>query len=179
MEIYELKIPKRRVAVLIGEKGRDKRKIEKLTKCKINVNSDGEVKIQSNESLEGYECLNIIKAIGRGCRPDVALQLKNDENCCEIIDIRVYTGKNKVKEKRIKGRIIGKGGKIRKTIEYVTGTNIVVYGKTVCIVGSMEEVNIARSAVNDILKGAPIGPVLGVIERKMKELKQLENTNIY
>ena len=45
MQIYEIKIPKRRVAVLIGEKGSDKRKIEKLTKCKINVNSEGEVKI--------------------------------------------------------------------------------------------------------------------------------------
>ena len=173
MQIYEIKIPKRRVAVLIGEKGSDKRKIEKLTKCKINVNSEGEVKIESKESLEGYECFNIVKAIGRGCRPDVASQLINEENCCEIIDVTSYSGKNKAKERRIKGRIIGKGGKIRKTVEYVTGTNIVVYGKTVCIVGNMEEVNIARTAVNDILKGAPIGPVLGVIERKMKELKQL------
>lgn len=173
MEVYELKIPKKRIAVLIGEKGRDKRRIEKLTRCKIEVNSEGEVKIHSNESLEGYECLNIIKAIGRGCRPDVASQLKSENNACEIIDITVYSGKNKAKAKRIKGRIIGKGGKIRKTVEYVTGTNIVVYGKTVCIVGEMEEVSIARNAVNDILKGAPIGPVLGVIERKMKELKQL------
>lgn len=173
MEVYELKIPKKRVAVLIGEKGRDKRKIEKVTNCKVDVNSEGEVKIQSEDSLKCYDCLNIVKAIGRGCRPDVAISLANEENGCEIIDIIAYSGKNKGKEKRIKGRIIGKGGRIRKTIEIITNTNIVVYGKTVCIVGSLEEVAIARNAISDILKGAPIGPVLNVIERKMKELKSL------
>jgi len=42
MEVYDLKIPKKRVAVLVGQKGRDKRSLERSTKCKIDVNSDGE-----------------------------------------------------------------------------------------------------------------------------------------
>jgi ribosomal RNA assembly protein len=171
MEAYDLKIPKKRVAVLVGKGGRDKRKLERITKCKIQVNSEGEVVVESDESLEAYECLNIIKAIGRGCNPNVALTLLKEENCCEIIDITDYCGKNKDKMKRIKGRIIGKEGKIRKTLEKVTDTNVVIYGKTICIVGRLDEVNIARNAAHDILKGAPQGPVFNVVEKKIKELK--------
>ncbi|MAF51082.1 MAG: RNA-processing protein [Nanoarchaeota archaeon] len=173
METYEVKIPKKRVAVLIGEKGKDKRRIESSTDCKILVNSEGEVVIKGEESLKAFECLNIVKTIGRGCRPSVALRLIKEDHCCEIIDITDYSGKNKDKMKRIKGRIIGKEGRIRKIVEKITGTNVVVYGKTICIVGEMEEVNIARNAVHDILKGAPQGPVFSVVERKIKELKKL------
>lgn len=172
MEKYELKIPKKRVAVLIGEKGKDKRKIEEESKCKVEVNSEGEVKITGEESLNCYDCMNIVKAIGRGCRPDVALNLLKEDNCCEIIDIGEYSGKRKDKMKRIKGRIIGKEGKVRKILEKITDTNIVVYGKTICITGNIEEVDVARNAVHDILKGAPQGPVFNVVERKIKELKR-------
>ena len=172
MEVYDLKIPKKRVAVLIGEKGRDKRKLEKLTKCKVTVNSEGEVEIEGEESLNCYTCQNICKAIGRGCKPSTAFSLVNDENCCEIIDITDYSGKSKDKMKRIKGRIIGKEGKVRKILEKITDVNVVVYGKTVCITGDIEEVAIVREAVHDILKGAPQGPVYGVVQRKMRELKE-------
>jgi ribosomal RNA assembly protein len=170
METYDLKIPKQRVAVLIGEKGKDKRAIESRSNCKIEVNSEGEVIIKGN-SLDSYNCSNVVKAIGRGCKPSVALILLKDDNGCEIVDIIDYSGKNKDKIKRVKGRIIGKEGRIRKSIEKITETNVVVYGKTVCIVGEMENVAIARGAVCDILKGAPQGPVFSVISRKIKELK--------
>jgi ribosomal RNA assembly protein len=171
MESYEVKIPKLRVAVLIGEKGRDKRLIEKSSECKILINTEGEVKIVGDDSVKCFECLNIVKAIGRGCKPSVALSLLKEDNCSEILDITDYSGKNKDKLQRMKGRIIGKEGKIRKTLEKITGCNVVVYGKTVCIVGPLEEVQITRNAVHDILKGAPQGPVFNVVERKIKELK--------
>lgn len=171
MEAYELKIPRKRIAVLVGKHGKDKRNIERATGCKIDVNSEGEVIIKGEDNLKCYECVNVARAIGRGCRPEVAMQLTKEDNCSEIIDITNYSGKNKDKQKRIKGRIIGKDGKIRRTIEFLSDTSMVVYGKTVCIVGHMENVSIARNAVNDILKGAPHGPVLGVVEKKMKALK--------
>ena len=171
MEVYDLKIPKKRVAVLVGQKGRDKRNLEKATKCEINVNSDGEVVIQGEDNLKCYDCVNVTKAIGRGCKPEVALSLLNENNCCEILDILDYSGKNKDRLKRIKARIIGKEGKVRKTIEKITDTNVVIYGKTVCIVGKIERVGIASNAVNDILKGAPHGPVYSVCERKIRELR--------
>jgi ribosomal RNA assembly protein len=173
MESYEIKIPKKRVAVLVGRRGVDKRKLEKDTECRIQVNSDGEVLIEGKDSLKCYDCSNIIKAIGRGCKPNIALSLLKEENCCEIIDVTGYAGKKKDRMKRIKGRIIGKEGRVRKILEKITDTCIVVYGKTVCIVGGLEEVHIARNAVNDILKGAPHGPVFSVVERKIKELKSL------
>lgn len=172
MEVYDIKIPKKRIAVLIGERGKDKRNLEKLSKCKIDINSDGEVFIHSEDNLMAYICMNIVKVIGRGCNPDVALSLLNENNCYEIINITDFSGKSKNKLGRIKGRIIGTGGKVRKNIELLTDTTIAIYGKTVCIVGKIEEVAIAREAVCDILKGAPFGPVYGVIDRKIRKLKE-------
>ena len=85
MQSYELKIPKKRVAVLVGKRGVDKRKLERDTECRIQVNSEGEVLIEG-DSLKSYDCSNVVKAIGRGCKPNIALSLLKEENCCEIIE---------------------------------------------------------------------------------------------
>ena len=70
---YELRIPKERVAVLIGKKGEVKRGLEHATKTKITVQSDeGEVNITGKDALLLYLAREIIRAIGRGFNPDVA-----------------------------------------------------------------------------------------------------------
>src|SRR3989344_8952690 len=112
----ETKIPKARVAVLLGVKGKTKRKIESITNTKLKVNSkDGEVEILG-EPLEVYQAEPIIKAVARGFNPDIALTLTNEENCFELIDIKQHSGGSKKKMSRMKSRLIGEKGKCRKTI---------------------------------------------------------------
>jgi rRNA processing protein Krr1/Pno1 len=63
----DIKIPKDRVAVLIGSGGVTKALLEKKTECKIQVNSeDGLVEISSYDGLKLFDCKDIIQAIGRG-----------------------------------------------------------------------------------------------------------------
>ena len=45
----ELKIPKARVAVLIGEKGSTKRLLEKKLKIKLNISTEGDVMLEGNK----------------------------------------------------------------------------------------------------------------------------------
>lgn len=170
--MLELKIPKSRVAILIGVKGRSKRKIEKATKTKLKINSDeGLVEIQNPDNLSLFQTEQIIKAIGRGFNPKIALTLLNEENCFELIDMKEFAGKSRDKLKRIKSRLIGTRGKCRKTIETICDVHISIYGKTAGIIGKIEKVQIVRIAIQDILAGAPHDPVYKTLEERMRSLQ--------
>lgn len=166
----ELKIPQARVAVLIGEKGKTKKALEKKLKIKLKIGDEGDV-VLSGDELDTYLSERIIKAIGRGFNPEVALSLTDEENALEIIDIKDFSGKSKKKLIRIKARVIGTDGKARKLIEKITDTEIVVYGKTVAIIGKIDNVFIARVAVEKLLGGSPHGHVYRYIEEEMKKRK--------
>ena len=61
----DLKIPKDRVAVLIGSGGATKRDLEKKTECRINVDSaEGLVEISGHDALRLFDCKDIVLAIG-------------------------------------------------------------------------------------------------------------------
>ena len=52
---HELRIPKERVAVLIGKKGEIKKQIEEATNTKIKIDSnEGDVFISSKDALKVY-----------------------------------------------------------------------------------------------------------------------------
>jgi len=169
----EIKIPKERIAVLIGEKGATKRKLEKQTDSKISINSkEGDVLVVSENPLTALITKNIIKAIGRGFNPEIALGLLKEEYLLDIINIHDFTGKSKKAEERMKARIIGTDGKARKTLENMTNTSISVYGKTVSIIGKQHDVYLARRGVEIILNGAPHGNAYMWI-RKQLEIEEL------
>ncbi|MCD4759651.1 KH domain-containing protein [archaeon] len=152
----DIKIPKERIAVLIGEKGSTKRKIQTKTKTKINVSSEeGDVQIQGEDSLKVIKTKDIVKAIGRGFNPEVALKLMNEEFVLDLINIHDFSGKSKKAEERLKARVIGTDGKAKRMLEKMTNTEIQVYGKTVAIIGKQEDVYLARRGTEIILNGAP------------------------
>ena len=167
----QLKIPKPRIACLIGKKGLEKREIEKKTKTRLTINSEeGDVFIEGG-SLNCYNCKKIIKAIGRGFNPKIALLLSDENYFFELINIEDYSGKIKKNLIRIKSRIIGLKGKAWKTIEKMTNTFLSVYGKTVGIIGLQEEVLLAKQAVINLLQGSKHSNVYDYIEKhKSKNL---------
>jgi ribosomal RNA assembly protein len=168
----ELRISKQRLAVLIGEKGKTKREIESKTKTRITVDSEeGDVVITGDDSLQVFLTEKIVRAIGRGFNPVLALKLLNENNCIEIIQIKQFTGKSRKKQIRLKGRIIGQEGKARRLIEEITNTDISIYGKTCSIIGSVETVPLAKRAIEALLSGAPHGPIYKALEQRMRELR--------
>jgi len=54
----------------------------------------------------------------------------------------------------------------------MTATEISVYGKTVGIIGTIEQVKIAREAVEMLIKGVSHESVFSFLEKKRRELKQ-------
>lgn len=51
----------------------------------------------------------------------------------------------------------------------ITETNIVVYGKTVSIIGEVENVGICKAGIEKLLKGAPHSNVYKYIIDEMKK----------
>ena len=170
---YELKVPKNRVAVIIGKEGSIKKEIEESTKTKLNIDSkEGDVFVAGEDALGLYTAREIIKAIGRGFNPELARLLLKPDYIFEVVDLSEYIGKSKEAMLRLKGRVIGKEGKSRKIIEELTECNISVFGKTISIIGLPEQVSIARQAVESLLRGSTHANVYKWLEKRRRDLKR-------
>ena len=170
---YELKVPKNRVAVIIGKEGSIKKDIEESTSTKLNIDSkEGDVFVSGEDALGLYTAREIIKAIGRGFNPDIAKLLLKPDYIFEVVDLREYAAKSKDVLLRLKGRVIGKEGKSRKIIEELTECNISVFGKTISIIGLPESAAIARQAVESLLRGSTHANVYKFLERRRREMKR-------
>ena len=88
--MQELIITKKRVAVLIGERGKTRKLLEKKLKVKLDISDEGDV-ILEGEELDAYLGERIIKAIGRGFTPETALSLIDEENTLEIVEIKGFS----------------------------------------------------------------------------------------
>lgn len=170
---YEVKIPKERVAVLVGVKGETKTKIEKALGIHVTIDSkEADVLLEGDDSLHLLTGQNIVKAIGRGFNPEIAMELLSDENYLEVVDIEEYSGTSKSSLIRVRARAIGTGGKARKTVEELTDTKVVVFGKTISIIGDFEGVALARKAFESLLMGNRHSTVYAWLEKHRKEVKR-------
>lgn len=167
---YELKIPQERVAVLIGINGETKKEIEEQTGSQLDIAPEGDVVIKGGDGMLLYTTKEIVKAIARGFNPKIALLLLKQDYALEMIDLKDIAGKSKNTLERIKGRVIGKGGKSREEIERLTDTHISIYGKTIGIIGEVELIALARQAVAMLLQGSMHKSVYSFLERKKKEM---------
>jgi ribosomal RNA assembly protein len=170
--IYQLKIPKERVAVLIGTKGETKRALEQMTKTKIDVDSkEGDVTISGKDAINMYGLREVITAIGRGFSPENAQLLLRQENGFELINLKDYA-KNENDLIRLRGRIIGEDGKSRRIIEEMTGVFISIYGKTVAMIGDLDGLPIARRAIEMLIMGNRHASVFRMLEEQRRRLRQ-------
>lgn len=168
-----VRIPQDRIGVLIGEGGETLRTIESRAEVRLDVDSEnGSVRIeQTGDPLTGLKAPDIVKAIGRGFKPEDALTLLDgDLRMFDLIDIAAAT-RNKKDMERQKGRLIGEGGRTRELMEELSGADVAIYGSTMGVIGDPEQVEIVRRAAEMLLDGAPHGSVYSFLERKHNELK--------
>lgn len=172
-----IRIPKDRVGILIGPEGKVKTYIEKKLQVKLDIESDGGIQIQLQPNAPDPSTLlrakDITTAIGRGFAPETAYRLiRNEDDIFDIIDLRLIFGRSESDIRRIKGRIIGADGKTRRLIEELSEADVVVYGHTVGIIGSFEQADIARNAIQMIIQGSQHHTVYKYLQRKRSELKK-------
>lgn len=174
---YDLKIPKERIAVVIGKDGETKKVIEDFASVKLNINSEeGDIFIRGSDALRLFDAKEVIRAIGRGFNPDIALTLLKGDYALEIISLKDLV-KSKNHLLRLKGRMIGTQGKTRRIIEELTMCHVSVYGKTVGILGRAEHIGIAKQAIDMIIEGSPHASVYKFLEKKRKSVRTTDYDN--
>ncbi|MBT0159078.1 RNA-processing protein [Candidatus Bathyarchaeota archaeon A05DMB-2] len=173
-----VRIPKERVGVLLGPDGKVKRQIEEKLMVELQVESEsgGVTIVLSAKATDPsllFKAKDVVTAIGRGFAPEHAFRLiRNEDNIFDIIDLRLIFGRSESDIKRVKGRIIGANGKTRKLIEELTEADVVVYGHTVGIIGTFEQVDTARNAVQMLINGSQHNTVYRYLQRKRSEFKK-------
>ena len=181
-------IPLDRIGALIGKAGKVKSKIEKACSVKIMISSQtGEIMINGTGKVEEmlpFKAVEVVMAIGRGFSPEKAIRLLQGENALHVIDLREFAGKSSSNIERIKGRIIGEGGRVRQNIEELSGTNISVYGRTVAIIGEGNQLKHAVDAIASLSNGSTHGSVYNDLQEarrreKLERMQLWENGNVF
>lgn len=184
---HTIKIPQERIGALIGKRGKVKQQIEKRCGVEIVIDSEtGDAIISGNKSIEqmeAFQAIEVITAISRGFSPERAYRLleNNDEIIFQQMDLRDYAGKSPNALERIKGRIIGEGGKARRMIEDLSGASVSVYGHTVGFIGDYKEVKLATDAIILLAKGSMHKTVYNMLQSarrrdKMNRMQLWENS---
>ena len=139
------RIPKDRIAVIIGKGGATRKMIEEACGAKLEIDSrTGEISVAWADSE--------VDPVIRMKTPDVILAIGRQPN-----QIR-----------RMRSRLIGRNGLIRSRIEVLSGTEIAIYGSSVIIIGDDMGLEIAKPAIESILRGAEHGSVLHGLEKDRK-----------
>jgi ribosomal RNA assembly protein len=172
-----IRIPKERVGILIGPEGKTKQYIEEKLGVKLDIDTEGSITITLTDKAPDPSVLlkakDVVTAIGRGFAPETAFRLiRNEDDIFDLVDLRLIFGRSESDIKRIKGRIIGADGKTRKLIEELSEADVVVYGHTVGIIGSFEQADTARNAVQMIVEGCQHHTVYRYLQRKRTEMKK-------
>ncbi len=180
--LYE-KVPLDRIGVLIGHEGKIKDELMRRTRTIITIDSTtGTVIIEpatpNTTALELMKARDVVRAIAYGFSPERAFRLLDEDQVLLVIDLKQYVGDKPNHLQRVKGRIIGEGGKTRRIIEEMTGTYISIYKHYVAIIGDFESANIAKNAIELLIEGRRHGTVYRYIERetfleKRRKMRQL------
>lgn len=181
-----MKIGKDRIAVLIGTNGEIKRNIEQKLGVLINLDSKtGICEILSEPNNPNYLPLNVftaqkvVNAINRGFNPTKAVKLFEENVELEVFNLMSILGKSEKRITRIKGRLIGRNGEMRRAIEKFAKSYISVYGKTISIISDYDNLQIARKAVTMLINGMPHHVVLKFLETKYNDKKREQFRQIY
>jgi len=173
-----------RLGVLIGKDGSTKRRIEQTFKSRLMIQSEtGAVEIHPSEDSDDPTSIlrarDVVVAIARGFSPQRAMRLADDDIVLDVIDLRETFGRNERDIARLKGRVIGREGKIRRLIEEMTNAQVSVYGHTISMLGEYETVTAAREAIVLLLKGKQHSTVYKLLRKIKSESKKRETLELW
>jgi ribosomal RNA assembly protein len=172
------------VGVVIGREGITKTKIEEAFNSRLLIQSETGLidiipRVDSPDPTTILRARDVVLAIGRGFSPERALKLEDDDVVLDVIDLRELLGKNEREIARLKGRVIGREGKIRRLIEEMTSAKISVYGHTISMLGDYETVTAAREAIELLLKGKQHSTVYKLLRKIKSESKKRETLELW
>jgi ribosomal RNA assembly protein len=127
----------------------------KITNRGKEVTIDG---IPENEIIAEQ----VIDALNFGFPYIEAISIKKENKILETINIKEHTKQANLQ--RVRGRVIGKGGKALSTLSNLTDSAIELKDNTVAIIAEPEQMKRTTEAIIAIIKGAKHGAVYKELE---------------
>jgi len=179
-----VKVPPDRMGVVIGEGGKVKQEIMRRTGTLLTVDTDnGVVVIEAETPSTGpvnvMKAAEVVKAIAYGFTPEKAFKLLDDDYVLVLIDLKSRVGDSPNHLKRVKGRIIGEGGRARRTLEQMTGADIVVGDTHVAVIGEYERAMVAKEAIDMLIDGRMHSTVYRHVDKLMREVRRRESLRLW
>lgn len=179
-----VKIPVERIGAVIGKGGETLKKLMEATKTLITINEiDGIIVIEPaspyTRPIDLMKAQDVIKAIGYGFAPDRAFRLLDEDQILIVIDLKDHVKPSLNHLTRVKGRVIGEEGRVRKNLEDMTGTYISVYDDYVAIIGEYDNANIAREAIMMIIEGRQHATVYRYVDRAMRQIRRTKMLSLW
>jgi len=139
----------------------NKEAIEKKINILIKIKGK-QIEIEGTP-VEEYEARTIIEALDFGFAIKDALRLSDESISFRRLPIKQFTRRKDLEE--VRGRIIGTGGKTKRTIEEISGCAVVIHDNFVGIIGPAEHIEEATTAVANLIKGSKQANVYRFLER--------------
>ncbi|MDM7274885.1 MAG: KH domain-containing protein [Thermoprotei archaeon] len=179
-----VKVPPERIGAVIGSGGSVKREIASRLGVSISVDTENSMVIVEGDPgtvspVNVMKAAEIVKAIAYGFPHDKAMSLISDDHVLIVIDLKETIGDKESHMKRVKGRIIGEGGKTRKTLEELTGTYIHVGEHHIAIIGEYERAMAAREAIQMLIEGRMHSTVYKHLESVMRGVRKRERLKMW
>ncbi len=140
---------------------KSKKKLSEILKVKI-TNRGKEIYLEGSPEEE-YLAEKVIDAINFGFATNKALLIKKEDLMFEIINIKDHTKRKDLQ--RIRGRIIGKGGKTLKTLSNLSECFIETKENNIGIIGLPESIEVVQEAIISIIKGSKQSNVYSHLEK--------------
>lgn len=168
-EIRKVRVPKHRYSPLKENWMKIFEPIVEHLKLQVRFNLETrtvEIKTcKETETIQNVQkAADFVRAFILGFEVDDALALVRLDDLFvdsfQVTDVKTLKGDHL---SRAIGRVAGKGGRTKFTIENVTKTRIVVADQKIHILGSYQNIAIARRAICNLIMGSPINKVYGTL----------------
>jgi ribosomal RNA assembly protein len=165
-----VRIPEERLAVIIGTGGTVKKAIEAKSGARLTIDTtDGSVTVRAPPEVDPWGALkarDVVLAVGRGFSPERAFRLFQGENYLSVLDMKDISGKRtKDAMRRLRSRLIGERGAARSRVEELSGCSVSIYGTSVALIGSAEQLDRGEHGIRLLLRGSEHGAVYSYLER--------------
>jgi len=173
-----VKIPKHRMSPLKTHWMNIYQPVVEHLKLQIRFNTSTQsVELRTSDETEDIGAIqkgaDFVKAFALGFDIQDALAMLRMEDIYiesfAIEDVKSLHGDNLP---RAVGRIAGKDGKTKFTIENSTRTRIVLADKKVHIMGTFQNIKVARDAICSLILGSPPGKVYGKLRVQSARLRE-------
>jgi ribosomal RNA assembly protein len=145
-------------------------------RVKISVSFQKNSVTVKGPELNEFLVEKMITAIDFGFHHEDALLLTRDDHLLEFIDIKEHTRRKNLKD--VRARIIGTGGKARKTIEKLTGSVIVIHENRIGVITDDNHLDAVTQGIESLINGAKHGNVFAYLEKQNKSKRKFDSEDL-